>query len=62
MKIFEKLRIIEAGETKNVIEENGKDYKLVISAESFPSLVALGNERYRFVGRVYRLLQELRER
>lgn len=45
MKIFEKLRIIEAGETKNVIEENGKDYKLVISTESFPSLVALGNER-----------------
>lgn len=45
MKIFENLRIIEAGETKNVIEENGKDYKLVISAESFPSLVALGNER-----------------
>lgn len=45
MKIFEKLRIIEAGETKNVIEENGKDYKLVISAESFPSLVAIGNER-----------------
>lgn len=45
MKTFEKLRILEAGETKNVIEENGKDYKLVISAESFPSLVALGNER-----------------
>lgn len=45
MKTFEKLRIIEAGETKNVVEENGKDYKLVISAESFPSLVALGNER-----------------
>lgn len=45
MKTFEKLRIVEAGETKNVIEENGKDYKLVISAESFPSLVALGNER-----------------
>lgn len=45
MKTFGKLRIIEAGETKNVIEENGKDYKLVISAESFPSLVALGNER-----------------
>lgn len=45
MKTFKKLRIIEAGETKNVIEENGKDYKLVISAESFPSLVALGNER-----------------
>lgn len=45
MKIFEKLRIIEAGETKNVIEENGRDYKLVISDKSFPSLVALGNER-----------------
>lgn len=45
MKTFGKLRIIEAGETKNVIEENGKDYKLIISAESFPSLVALGNER-----------------
>ena len=45
MKIFEKLRIIEAGETKNVIEENGKDYKLIISVESLPSLVALGNER-----------------
>ena len=45
MKTFGKLRIIEAGETKNVIEENEKDYKLVISAESFPSLVALGNER-----------------
>lgn len=45
MKTFKKLRIIEAGETKNVIEENGKYYKLVISAESFPSLVALGNER-----------------
>lgn len=45
MKTFKKLRIIEAGETKNVIEENGKNYKLVISAESFPSLVALGNER-----------------
>lgn len=45
MKKFEKLRIIEAGETKNAIEDNGKKYKLVISAESFPSLVALGNER-----------------
>lgn len=45
MKKFEKLRIIEAGETKNAIEDNGKRYKLVISAESFPSLVALGNER-----------------
>lgn len=45
MKKFEKLRIIEAGETKNVIEDNGKRYKLIISAKSFPSLVALGNER-----------------
>ena len=45
MKKFEKLRIIEAGETKNAIEDNGKSYKLVISAECFPSLVALGNER-----------------
>lgn len=45
MKKFEKLRIIEAGETKNAIEDNGKRYKLVISAKSFPSLVALGNER-----------------
>lgn len=45
MKKFEKLRIIEAGETKNAIEDNGKSYKLVISAECFPSLSALGNER-----------------
>ena len=45
MKKLEKLRIIEAGETKNAIEDNGKRYKLVISAECFPSLVALGNER-----------------
>lgn len=45
MKKFEKVRIIEAGETKNVIEDNGKSYKLIISAKSFPSLVALGNER-----------------
>lgn len=45
MKKFEKLRIIEAGETKNAIEDNGKKYKLIISAECFPSLVALGNER-----------------
>lgn len=45
MKKFKKLRIIEAGETKNAVEDNGKRYKLVISAECFPSLVALGNER-----------------
>lgn len=45
MKIFEKLRIIEAGETANYYEEGGKTYKLVISASSFPSLVALGNSR-----------------
>lgn len=45
MKKFEKLRIIEAGETKNAIEDNGKRYKLVISAKCFPSLAALGNER-----------------
>jgi hypothetical protein len=45
MKKFEKLRIIEAGETKNAIEDNGKRYKLVISAKCFPSLVALGNAR-----------------
>lgn len=45
MKKFEKLRIIEAGETKNAVEDNGKRYKLVISASCFPSLVALGNER-----------------
>lgn len=45
MKKFEKLRIIEAGETKNTIEDDGKRYKLVISAECFPSLVALGNKR-----------------
>lgn len=45
MKKFEKLRIIEAGETKNAIEDNGKRYKLIISAKCFPSLVALGNER-----------------
>lgn len=45
MKKFEKLRIIEAGETRNIIEDNGKRYKLVISAKCFPSLVALGNER-----------------
>lgn len=45
MKKFEKLRIIEAGETKNAIEDNGRRYKLVISAKCFPSLVALGNER-----------------
>lgn len=45
MKKFEKLRIIEAGETRNTIEDNGKRYKLIISAKCFPSLVALGNER-----------------
>jgi hypothetical protein len=45
MKRFEKLRIIEAGETANYYEEGGKAYKLVISASAFPSLVALGNSR-----------------
>lgn len=45
MKTFEKLRIIEAGETANYYEEGGKAYKLVISASAFPSLVALGNSR-----------------
>lgn len=45
MKIFEKLRIIEAGETANYYEDGGKAYKLVISASAFPSLVALGNSR-----------------
>lgn len=45
MKIFEKLHIIEAGETANYYEEEGKTYKLVISASAFPSLVALGNSR-----------------
>lgn len=45
MKVFEKLRIIEAGETANYYEEGGKAYKLVISASAFPSLVALGNSR-----------------
>lgn len=45
MKIFKKIRIIEAGETKNYYEEGGKAYKLVISASAFPSLVALGNSR-----------------
>ena len=45
MKIFEKLRIIEAGETANYYEEGGKAYKLVISASAFPSIVALGNSR-----------------
>ncbi|WAX08059.1 hypothetical protein BK735P4_00012 [Bacteroides phage BK735P4] len=45
MKIFEKLRIIEAGETANYYEEGGKTYKLVISASAFPSLVGLGNTR-----------------
>lgn len=45
MKKFEKLRIIEAGETANYYEEGGKAYKLVISASAFPSLVSLGNSR-----------------
>lgn len=45
MKKFEKLRIIEAGETANSYEEGGKTYKLVISARAFPSLVAVGNSR-----------------
>lgn len=45
MKKFEKLRIIEAGETANSYEERGKTYKLVISASAFPSLVAVGNSR-----------------
>lgn len=45
MKKFEKLRIIEAGETANRYEEGGKTYKLVISASAFPSLVAVGNSR-----------------
>jgi hypothetical protein len=45
MKTFEKLRIIEAGETTNYYEEGGKAYKLVISASAFPSLVGLGNTR-----------------
>ena len=45
MRVFEKLRIIEAGETANYYEEGGKAYKLVISASAFPSLVSLGNSR-----------------
>lgn len=45
MKKFEKLRIIEAGETANSYEEGGKTYRLVISASAFPSLVAVGNSR-----------------
>lgn len=45
MKKFEKLRIIETGETANSYEEGGKTYKLVISASAFPSLVAVGNSR-----------------
>lgn len=45
MKIFEKLRIIEAGETTNCYEEGGRTYKLVISASAFPSIVGLGNSR-----------------
>lgn len=45
MKKFEKLRMIEAGETANSLEQDGKNYKIVISAECFPSLVELGNAR-----------------
>lgn len=45
MKKFEKLRMIEAGETANSLEKDGKNYKIVISAECFPSLVELGNAR-----------------
>lgn len=45
MKIFKKLRIIEAGETSNCYEEGGRTYKLVISASAFPSIVGLGNSR-----------------
>ena len=45
MKKFEKLRIIEAGETANSLEKDGKTYKIVISADCFPSLVELGNAR-----------------
>lgn len=45
MKKFEKLRIIEAGETANSLEQDGKTYKIVISAECFPSLTELGNAR-----------------
>lgn len=45
MRVFENLRIIEAGETANYYEEGGKAYKLVISASAFPSLVSLGNSR-----------------
>lgn len=45
MKRFEKLRIIEAGETANSISQDGKEYKLIISAQSFPSLVSYGNSR-----------------
>lgn len=45
MKKFEKLRIIEAGETANSLEQDGENYKIVISAECFPSLVELGNAR-----------------
>lgn len=45
MKKFEKLRIIEAGETANSLERDGKNYKIIISAECFSSLVELGNAR-----------------
>lgn len=45
MKKFEKLRIIEAGETANSLEKDGKTYKIAISADCFPSLTELGNAR-----------------
>lgn len=45
MKKFEKLRIIEAGETANSLKKDGKTYKIVISADCFPSLTELGNAR-----------------
>lgn len=45
MKKFEKLRIIEAGETANSLEKDGKTYKIIISADCFPSLTELGNAR-----------------
>lgn len=45
MKRFDKLRVIEAGETANSLEKDGKNYKIIISAECFPSLVELGNAR-----------------
>lgn len=45
MKVFKRLRIIEAGQTANSFTQDGKEYKLIVSADCFPSLVALGNAR-----------------